>query len=125
MYHSRKQHGQSSGGALFTIVMMLFLGITVMKLWGAYYGDYSVGKVVESLGADRSLASKSPKEINEMLMRRLEINSVAIDPKDVKITTDGRGTHLAINYERRVPLFGNLDGVARFSHSVTIEGAPR
>ena len=50
MFHSRhRQRGQSAWGSLFTIMMVLFLVITVMKLWGASYNDYSIGKVVTAM----------------------------------------------------------------------------
>lgn len=126
MFHSRhRQRGQSAWGSLFTIMMVLFLVITVMKLWGAYYNDYSIGKVVTAMGSDASLAGKSPKEITELLLRRLDVNTVTLDPKEIKVTKDSRGTHVAVNYERRVTLFGNLDGVARFSHTATLGGGSR
>ena len=126
MFHSRhRQRGQSAWSSLFTIMMVLFLAITVMKLWGAYYNDYSIGKVVTAMGSDASLVGKSPKEITELLLRRLDVNTVTLDPKEIKVTKDGRGTHVAVNYERRVTLFGNLDGVARFSHTATIGGGSR
>jgi hypothetical protein len=126
MFHSRhRQRGQSAWGSLFTIMMVLFLVITVMKLWGAYYNDYSIGKVVAAMGSDASLAGKSPKEITELLLRRLDVNTVTLDPKEIKVTKDSRGTHVAVNYERRVTLFGNLDGVARFSHTATLGGGSR
>jgi hypothetical protein len=126
MLHSRhRQRGQSAWGSLFMIGMLLFLAISVMKLWGAYYADYSVGKVVASMESDASLRGKSPKEITELLIRRLEVNSVTLDPKEIKVTRSDRGTQLVVSYERRVPMFGNLDGVARFSHTATLGGGSR
>ena len=80
MFHSRhRQRGQSAWSSLFTIMMVLFLAITVMKLWGAYYNDYSIGKVVTAMGSDASLVGKSPKEITELLLRRLDVNTGGLE----------------------------------------------
>lgn len=119
------QRGQSMWGNLFMIGMLLFVAITVMKLWGPYYSDFAVAKAIENMKSDPVTLTMGAKELRESLNKRLEISAVTLAKENVDVVKDENGTKITINYEVRLPLYGNIDGVVKFNHSLELASASK
>lgn len=112
-------------GNLFMIGMLIFAAITVMKLWSPYYDDLAVSKAVENMQDDPSVAAMNANEMRESLNKRLQISGVMLGKDDVKVTKSDSGIQMLINYEKRLPMYGNVDAVVKFNHSLQISSGSK
>lgn len=119
--HLNAQRGQSMWGNLFMIGMLIFAAITTMKLWGPYYDDFAVAKAVENMKADSSVPGMNSNEMRESLNKRLQISGVTLTKDDVKVVKSDSGIQMDITYEKRVPMYGNIDAVVKFNHSLHLQ----
>lgn len=118
--HINAQRGQSMWGNLFMIGALIFAAITVMKLWSPYYDDFAVAKAVENMKSDPAVAGMNANDMLASLNKRLQISGVTLVKEDVKIAKDDSGIQMDIRYERRVPMYGNVDAIVKFNHSLKI-----
>ena len=91
-----------------------------MKLWSPYYDDLAVKTAVENIAKEESTRAMSPKEILDTLNKRLQVNQVSLSKDDVKIKKEDGIIKIDVIYERRVPMYGNVDAMVKFNHSATI-----
>ncbi len=115
------QRGQSMWGNLFMIGMLIFAAITVMKLWEPYYNDFAVAKAVENMKSDNTVPGMNAEEMRSSLNKRLQISGVSLTKENVKITKDDDAIQMDITYEKRIPMYGNIDAVVMFKHSLHVE----
>lgn len=114
----KAQRGQSMWGNLFMIAMLIFAAITIMKLWAPYYDDFAVAKAVENMQSDSAVPAMSANEMRESLNKRLQISGVTLGKDDVKVIKSDGNVKMDIAYEKRVPMYGNIDAVITFKHSL-------
>ncbi len=119
------QPGKQKG--ITMISWMLIIGIAVffvvlgMKLIPSYIEFYSVKQVLASVKQDRNAAKQSPAQIRSTMLKRLKINGVYdFNPKSIKITKQKDGLQVAVDYEVRKNMAGNLDAVMSFKDKVTL-----
>lgn len=116
----RQQQGLTAISTLALIVIIGFLVLIVLKLAPVYLEYFNVAASVNSLKNEPDLGQKSKEDVYELLKRRFEINDVKRVKKDnVKISRAGSATTIAINYEARVPLLGNVDFLVSFAKNTT------
>jgi len=117
--HIKAQRGQSMWGNLFMIGMLIFAAITVMKLWSPYYDDFAVAKAVENMQDDPAVKSMNANELRESLNKRLQISAVELAKENVKVIKNDTGI------EKRLPMYGNVDAVVKFNHSLHISSGSK
>lgn len=117
---TRKQAGSSTLGMMTVALLVVFGAVTAMKLWSPYYDDLAVKTAVENMAAEDATRSMSPNEILQTLNKRLYVNQVALGKDDVKISKEDGIIKINVAYERRVPMYGNIDAMVKFNHSATI-----
>ena len=116
----RQQQGLTAITTLALIVIIGFLVLIVLKLAPVYLEYFNVAASVNSLKNDPDLGQKSKDDVYELLKRRFEINDVKRVKKDnVKISRASGATTIAVNYEARVSLLGNVDFLVTFRKSAT------
>lgn len=112
---------QKQGGAsiFFVLVFLIALGLIAtvgLRLFPVYMENYKVKTALESLHEDTSLVHAPSMMIRKRIMRRLDINDVKrVEAKDIAVKDTPSGRIVTIKYEARVPVFLNLDAVAKFS----------
>ncbi|MBV1921487.1 MAG: DUF4845 domain-containing protein, partial [Pseudomonadales bacterium] len=79
-----------------------------------------VKTVVENLATDNKAKGSTAKVVRGMIQKRLSVNRVDLDKEDIVIEKTKEGLSVVIDYERRVGFVGNVDLVAKFSHSTII-----
>ena len=112
----QKQRGMTMLGFLMVLCLGIFFAYCAMKIVPMYIEYYSVKEALKGLANDAELAGASKDKIRERYMRRLDM-SYAENVKKMDAmkfeSTDG-GLKMIVNYERREPLFANLDVVGKF-----------
>ena len=107
------------GVSSLSVLLLLFVGSVVFslvfKLLTPYTTHTTVVSIIEDIIVDPAELSKSRAEIRRDIERRFTINQVALPGRDaLQITQDSGELIFTLDYEDRVPLFGNIDAVVVF-----------
>ncbi|QIL20981.1 DUF4845 domain-containing protein [Thermomonas sp. HDW16] len=112
---NRKQSGMTMLGFLITLAVVMFFLFCGMKLFPMYTEFYSVKKALASIASDPGSANASKDKIRALFSRHIQIDYVSvIKPEMLRIESTDTGYNLVMDYERRTPLFANLDVIAKF-----------
>lgn len=115
-----RQGGMSTLGMMTVALAVIFAGVTAMKLWSPYYDDLAVKTALENIANEDTTKSLGPNEIRQTINKRLQVNQVELSKDDVLIKKEDGVIKIDIIYERRVPMYGNIDAMVKFNHSATI-----
>lgn len=106
---------------LVIIVFLLFQGVIAMNVIPVYLTDSSVSSVMKELPQDAAARDATRKELEILVAKRLNINSVySVTADDIKVKK-GRGENIVtIDYEPRGKLIGNLEYIVHFKHEARV-----
>ena len=112
------QRGVSKLGLLIMgIFVALFLTVG-LKVGPLYMDNDVVTTLADDLVSDGTANRLQVEEIRQRFADALRLNSIYdFDLSDIEIRRGGGRTVINIAYERRMPLFANLDIVAVFDHT--------
>jgi len=110
MHRVKNQTGLTAIGLILTLIPVGLAVYIILRVAPVYIEAWSVGDVVNSLKKELDLKEKSREEISKMIQKRLyEINNVSsVARDDIKIQKTVNDVTVMIDYEARVPLFGNV-----------------
>ena len=110
MHRMKNQTGLTAIGLILTLIPVGLAVYIILRVAPVYIEALSVGDVVNSLKKELDLKEKSREEISKMIQKRLyEINNVSsVARDDIKIQKTVNDVTVTIDYEARVPLFGNV-----------------
>jgi hypothetical protein len=110
MHRVKNQTGLTAIGLILTLIPVGLAVYIVLRVAPVYIEALSVGDVVNSLKKELDLKEKSLEEISKLIQKRLyEINNVSsVARDDIKIQKTVNDVTVIIDYEARVPLFGNV-----------------
>ena len=112
---NRKQSGMTMLGFLITLAVVMFFLYCGMKIVPMYTEFYSVKKALASIANEQNTQITSKDKIRALFARHMQIDYVSvIKPEMLKIESTDTGYNMLMDYERRTPLFANLDVVAKF-----------
>ena len=118
----RQQQGLTPIATLLILILVGFGVFLLFKMVPVYLEYFNVSSSVNSLKNVVDLGQKSKEEVRELLKKRLDINDVRrIKPEHIKITRDGMATTVAVNYEARESLVGNIDLIFVFAKVATFK----
>lgn len=122
MHHLRsmksQQHGLTMLGFLFVAVMLIFVAMLAMKLVPAYIEFFSVKKILNTMGQESGLKSKSNADIRNDFIKRANVSYVTVvKPEDLTIDRRNGGLVVSADYVFRSKLVGNVSLVVDFSAS--------
>ncbi len=122
MHHLRSMKSQQRGltmlGFLFVAVMLIFVAMLAMKLVPAYIEFFSVKKILNTMGQESGLKSKSNAEIRNDFIKRANVGYVTVvKPEDLTIDRRNGGLVVSADYVFRSKLVGNVSIVVDFSAS--------
>jgi hypothetical protein len=122
MQNRHKQDGLTFISWLVILVVIGFFVMAGLKITPVYLENFAVKKSLQSLNDEPLLGRKTVREIRDVLMRRLDLNSVYDMTKDeIIITRQGGATTITIKYEERRPIAGNISVVMNFEDSITLD----
>jgi len=121
MQSRKRQQGLTFISWLVILIVVGFMVMIALKVTPVYLEHYAIKNSVESLKQEPLLSRKPLTEIRKMLMRRLDMNSIAFLQKDdILITRAGGVTKISIKYEVRKPIIYNMSLVMTFDDSVEL-----
>lgn len=122
MHRVKSQAGLTAIGLILILIPVGLAVYIVLRVAPVYIEALSVGDVVNSLKKELDLKEKSREEISKLLQKRLyEINNVSsVARDDIKIQKTVNDVTVTIDYEARVPLFGNAALALAFHKSAVI-----
>ena len=121
MYSAKNQVGFTFIGIILILIPVAFIAYLIVKAVPAYVEALSVGDAVNSLKKEIDLKDKSKEEIYKMIQKRLDVNDIrSVTKDDVKVQKTSTEVSVTIDYEARVPLFGNVTLVLSFHKSAVV-----
>ena len=113
-----QQRGISFGGFIFGAFLLVFLGITGLKLVPAYMQAAQIKNIFVTMAHDPDLQKASPHDIQVSFDKRASIDNIkAIKAEDIEISSEDGRMVLSASYEVRVPLGGNVSFLLSFNPS--------
>lgn len=121
--HSMSQSGATLISWLLLIAVLGLLAVVGLKLFPIYLKDYTLSSILEDVARNPDSKEMSNAELWSTISKRLSINEIddLVNKENVTITRDNGRTTIAVKYEARTDLIGNLDGIAVFDHAAVIQ----
>ncbi len=111
-----RQSGMTYIGILLILIIFALLAVVLVRIVPLYLESFKVQSVLKSMQEDQETAKLPPDEIEKRLLSRFDINDVDhVSNEHIKISRDKGKLVVTVNYEARVPLFMNLDIIAKFN----------
>lgn len=109
MHHMNKQSGMTMMGAILVIAAVVLVGIIGMKTMPAYAEFYNIQRILETISEG---TNKSRSDIVEAFDKRRRIDNIEVINGNDLILRDGE---IVAEYEKVVPLFGNVSLLLEFN----------
>jgi hypothetical protein len=117
-----RQGGASMSGILVLLVVGGLLVTAALRLVPHYLEFFTIRSAMDELAADPEAPAMRRAEVLERIDKKLYVNDVdAVRRNDFSFKEVPGATEFSVEYEVRQPLFGNLDAMITFSHSVKID----
>lgn len=114
--HKQKQMGMTTLATLFVVFIAGFFLTVAFKL-GPHYLDNRIVQAAITQVGDSDIIDKSDTEIRRKIADFFTINNIRdIDISKVVIAREAGATRISLDYEKRFPMFGNVDVVLTFSN---------
>lgn len=112
-----QQLGAGMYGAIFYVLVAVFIGHALFKLFPIYMENMAVKSVVENIGREGDTQFSRPMEVHQAIFRRLDVNNVTlVDRDNVSVVRDGEYFQIDVSYEVRVPYIRNISLLLNFEH---------
>ena len=112
------QKGVSLLGILVIMALVSFFLMVSIRLLPTYMEGRSVKSAIQGV-AETANSKQSLNEINKRIASTFNTNRIeGITPKDVRVYRDKGKIIIDANYEKRTPLFQNVDAVLMFNDNV-------
>ncbi len=133
---NKNQKGMST---IVLIVIIGFFGYLIfvgLKITPVYMEYFSIKSAVDGLADKMKTKQISKAQYMELMRKRLNINYVNI--KELEPSRDGcdkskketfhyktvkKSTEVGVNYEKRIPMMGNIDFLISFDYIRTIDSS--
>jgi len=111
----KSQQGMTGISIMVILALGAFVLAMVFKLFPFYLEGFKVNSTLKGLATDSRVEGASDREVKELIMKKLQVDDVdTVTAEHIKIDSSGKKRTVAIEYESRVNLVGNLDGVVVF-----------
>lgn len=113
-----QQRGLTFGGFIFGAFLLVFLGITGLKLIPAYMQAAQIKNIFVTMAHDPDMQKATPHEIQVSFNKRASIDNIsAIKAEDIDISGEEGRLVLSAHYEVKIPLSGNVSFLLTFDPS--------
>ncbi len=120
---NRKQSGLTMISWVVVLAYLAVQGVLALRIIPIYLNYNTVKTVMNKLATDPDVKGLGAKALSKLFRKRLKINNLFELEKDknaMKFKKIKNGYHLAVKYEERGPIWGNLKFVADFEYEVDI-----
>jgi hypothetical protein len=115
---------QAGASMIFWLVVIAAVGFAItigLRLFPVYLHAYTVDSILKDVVNEARATDRSPEQIWASIDKRLDINDIDdIKRENFSYKNDKGVITVAIRYEDRTELVGNLDAVAKFEHVQTM-----
>ena len=116
-----RQRGMTMISWIIVLAILVFFVIIGIKLVPSYIEFYSIKGILEAVRQDRSMRDAAPAKIRESIKKRMKINGIyEFDPKNIIIKKEKTGQVVAVEYEVRKNVVGNVDVIMSFKDQVSL-----
>lgn len=110
------------GATLYAlIVVMTLLGIIIfagLKISPAYVDDQIISSTLNNLRDSGELAELPLRDIRTRVTRTMQANRVSWNSDSIDQIEEGGVEYIAVQYEKRLPMFWNIDAVVKFDYRI-------
>ncbi|WP_051971673.1 DUF4845 domain-containing protein [Massilia sp. 9096] len=118
-YRINAEGGVSLSGLIVVLIVLGAIALVVIKVVPAYIEYHAVKNAIAKAKAEGGTV----REIQQSFDKNAEINNVdAIKGTDLMITRDGGQAQVAFEYEKRIPLAGNVSLLIDFAGTTDPSG---
>jgi len=118
----QQQKGMTGVGWILVFLLIAFFTLIAVKIAPIYMSSMSVGSMLSDLEDEPDMRSKTPAEILDTVLKRLDINMITdVGRDDIYIDHTGDTTTVEIAYEVRRKFLGNIDVVLSFDKKAEIQ----
>ncbi|WP_165666847.1 DUF4845 domain-containing protein [Metapseudomonas otitidis] len=116
MTFARSQRGLSLLGWMVVLAIVAFLASTAFKIVPHYMDYYALEKLITSVENEKGQDISSPSDFMNFVRRGMQVNGIRdIDlEKALSVKVENNDFYATLKYEKREPLFENLDLVVHF-----------
>lgn len=114
----KAQRGASFLNIVMILIVASFAVTIVVKLTGPYLEHRTINSIFESVINSEEEMKKPVREIKRDISRRFTINQVSLPDREnnLQIVNDKGVLKIDLEYEVRVPMFGNVDAMVKFKN---------
>jgi hypothetical protein len=113
-----QQRGLSFGGFIFGAFLLVFLGITGLKLIPAYMQAAQIKNIFVTMAHDPDMQKATVHEIQVSFNKRASIDNIsAIKAEDIEVSSEDGRMVLSASYDVKIPLSGNVSFLLTFNPS--------
>jgi hypothetical protein len=117
----QRQQGLTMISWLLIFMVMGFFIMLGLRMGPIYMQNYMVKNIMQELQQEPLISRKPLIEIRKMLQRRFDINGIEnLKREHIKISRAGGETTVAVVYEVRQPIVGNVDVVVSFNETLEL-----
>jgi hypothetical protein len=117
----KQQRGMTMIGFIIIGAMVAIIGYGAVRLLPVYMTQFKIQKMLNDVRSEFEGTSPSAAQIRAALGKRLDVEMVYYPTaKDFTVKKAGGVVTVGINYEDRVPFFGNIFLGAEFDNQVEI-----
>lgn len=122
MKFMQAQRGISVLGALFMLLVVSTLTGLALKLLPHYMDFYSLQNIITAKSAERAYDVRSAHDFYDYVERGMTVNSIReLGVRDIMAVNVSMGSvEVALDYEVREPLIGNIEVVLTFQRDYHI-----
>ncbi len=115
IHPANNQRGLTLISIAFILGLIAFFTLLVLKIAPIYMNHSKVVNAMEALEQTTDVQHKSKYEVKMLLDRRFNMNYVDyVENDDIDITKHPGYLKVVVDYERVVPIMGNLSVLAEF-----------
>ena len=115
------QKGMTGASMALVGLLVAVVALSAFKLYPSYYDDFAVSTALKNMEEEGSkIAVMSSRDIRKTLQKRIGTSGVNLNKEDMVITKDKDKVTIAVSYEVRTQMYGNIDAITKFSHSITV-----
>ena len=116
----RRQTGVSMLGVLIILLLLSFFLSVSIRLLPVWLEGRSVRSAIEGV-VEASSPSDPIRDITKRIESTFNTNRIeGIKPKDITIYRDEGKVYIEANYEKRTPLFKNVDAILIFNENTFV-----
>ena len=111
----KSQQGMTAIGMAMILALCGFVLVILVKLFPAYMEGFKISSSLQGLTSDNRVEGASDAKVKDLIMKKLQVDDVDdVKAEHIKIVTSGSKRTVSIEFEKRVPMMGNVDAVVKF-----------